>query len=210
MSDNRISGGLGNLSGCPKLSYLNLSGNKIKDIDTLQPLQNFEELKNIDLFNCEVTNVDGYRDKVFEYLKQLMYLDGFDKNNMEADEDEEEDGEDGEEGSDDEEEDGEEGSDEDDDEGEEEDNVVDVDDDEDDDDEEGDDDDEVDDDDDDEEEGEVGLEYLAKDNISDDEEGEDFEPGSGGVEDDDEEDGEDGEDADESRGVKRKLEDEDA
>ena len=76
--------------------------------------QSFEELKNIDLFNCEVTNVDGYRDKVFEYLGQLMYLDGFDKNNMEADEDEEEDVEDGEEGSDDEEEDGEEGSEEDD------------------------------------------------------------------------------------------------
>lgn len=207
LSDNRISGGLGNLSGCPKLSYLNLSGNKIKDIDTLQPLQSFEELKNIDLFNCEVTNVDGYRDKVFEYLGQLMYLDGFDKNNLEADEDEEEDVEDGEDGSDDEEEDGEEGSEEDDDDDEEEDGIVDVDD-EDDDDEEGDedDDDEVDDE---EEEGEVGLEYLAKDDISDDEEGEDFEPGSGGVE--DEEDGEDeenDENADESRGVKRKLEDE--
>jgi len=210
LSDNRISGGLGNLSGCPNLSYLNLSGNKIKDIDTLQPLQSFAELKNIDLFNCEVTNVDSYRDKVFEYLSQLMYLDGFDKNNMEADEDEEEDVEDGEEGSDDEEEDGEEGSDEDDDDDEEEDGVVDVDDDDDDDEEGGDDDDDDDEEvDDEEEEGEVGLEYLAKDDISDDEEGEDFEPGSGGVEDEEEDEVND-ENADESRGVKRKLEDEDS
>jgi len=38
LSDNRISGGLNFLHGCPKLDYLNLSGNKIKDIDTLEPL----------------------------------------------------------------------------------------------------------------------------------------------------------------------------
>jgi len=38
LSDNRISGGLNFLHGCPKLDYLNLSGNKIKDIETLEPL----------------------------------------------------------------------------------------------------------------------------------------------------------------------------
>jgi len=38
LSDNRISGGLNFLRGCPKLDYLNLSGNKIKDIETLEPL----------------------------------------------------------------------------------------------------------------------------------------------------------------------------
>jgi len=38
LSDNRISGGLNFLQGCPKLDYLNLSGNKIKDIETLEPL----------------------------------------------------------------------------------------------------------------------------------------------------------------------------
>ena len=38
LSDNRISGGLNFLHGCPKIDYLNLSGNKIKDIETLEPL----------------------------------------------------------------------------------------------------------------------------------------------------------------------------
>lgn len=38
LSDNRISGGLNLLDSSPKLTHLNLSGNKIKDLDTLQPL----------------------------------------------------------------------------------------------------------------------------------------------------------------------------
>ena len=38
LSDNRISGGLSALHGSPKLTSLNLSGNKIKDLDTLEPL----------------------------------------------------------------------------------------------------------------------------------------------------------------------------
>lgn len=211
LSDNRIPGGLNNLSGCPKLAYLNLSGNKIKDIETLEPLKSFSELKNLDLFNCEVTTLDNYRDKVFEFVGGLQYLDGYDRNNEEAEEDEDEevDGEDGH--SDDEAEDGEvdgEGDSDDDDNDDEEDGVVDVDDS----DEDGADaadSSDLGDDDDDEEE--VGLSYLEKDDISDDEEGEDFEPGSGGVEEDDDEGEEEAaEEGDESRGVKRKLEDDEA
>ncbi len=38
LSDNRISGGLNLLNGSPKLTHLNLSGNKIKDLETLEPL----------------------------------------------------------------------------------------------------------------------------------------------------------------------------
>jgi len=38
LSDNRISNGLQFLHGCPQIMYLNLSGNKIKDLDTLEPL----------------------------------------------------------------------------------------------------------------------------------------------------------------------------
>jgi len=38
LSDNRISAGLNNLSGCPNLTHLSLSGNKIKDLATLEPL----------------------------------------------------------------------------------------------------------------------------------------------------------------------------
>ena len=53
--------------------------------------KSFSELKNLDLFNCEVTTLDNYREKVFEYLEGLQYLDGYDRNNEEAEEDEDED-----------------------------------------------------------------------------------------------------------------------
>ena len=46
-------------------------------------------LKSLDLFNCEVTNADDYRDKVFESLPHLKYLDGYDRDDNEADEDDE-------------------------------------------------------------------------------------------------------------------------
>ena len=64
--------------------------------------KSFSELKNLDLFNCEVTTLDNYREKVFEFLEGLQYLDGYDRNNDEAEEDEDEDGdvEDGQDGED--------------------------------------------------------------------------------------------------------------
>jgi hypothetical protein len=218
LSDNRISGSLNLLQGCAKLTHLNLSGNKIKDIDTLEPLQNLSDLKSLDLFNCEVTNLDNYRDKVFELLKTLSYLDGYDRNNQEAEEDEDEDGEDvdgeededGEEDGDGEEEDGTD-DDEDEDDNDNEEGVVDVDDDDDDDDELDEDSDALDEDSDVEE---VGLEYLQKQGIEEDSEGEDFEPAVDGEEDGevegdlDEDDDEDGEEDGDARGLKRKLEDE--
>jgi len=49
------------------------------------------ELQTLDLFNCEVTNADSYREKVFELLDGLLYLDGYDRNDQEADEDDEDD-----------------------------------------------------------------------------------------------------------------------
>ncbi|KAG8040073.1 hypothetical protein G9C98_001189 [Cotesia typhae] len=76
LSDNRISGGLNFLLSSAKLTHLNLSGNKIKDLETLQPLKEFQNLKNLDLFNNGVTNLDTYRDKVFGLLPSLRFLDG--------------------------------------------------------------------------------------------------------------------------------------
>ncbi|KOB66755.1 Acidic leucine-rich nuclear phosphoprotein 32 family member A [Operophtera brumata] len=94
LSDNRISNGLNFLSGCKKLTHLNLSGNKIKDLETLKPLEVFQNLKNLDLFNNEVTCIEDYRNKVFGLHSSLLYLDGFDKKDREADDSdgEEEDG----------------------------------------------------------------------------------------------------------------------
>lgn len=189
LSDNRISSGLNLLSGCKKLTHLNLSGNKIKEIDTLEPLKNLLELRSLDLFNCEVTSLDDYRGKVFEQLPSLTYLDGYDCNNQEADEDED-DEIDGDEDDDDEDDEGSDGEAEDDD-------------------------DEDEDDEDEDEDGEedvgLGLNYLQKSNLDDESDGGEFGPPDGGEdgEDDDLDDLDDEEDDDDdgNRGLKRKLED---
>ena len=87
LSDNRISSGLSHLVNSPKLTHINLSGNKIKDYEELQPLKELENLTNLDLFNNDVTATEGYRDKVFNLIPSLVYLDGFDKDDQEADDD---------------------------------------------------------------------------------------------------------------------------
>jgi len=87
LGDNRISSGLAVLQGSPQLTHLNLSGNRIKDLETLEPLKSLEHLGNLDLFNnpCS-TDEDEFRKKVFEMLPSLKYLDSADVNNEEADE----------------------------------------------------------------------------------------------------------------------------
>lgn len=77
LSDNRISSGLGYLSeGSPGITNLNLSGNRLKDLEALKPLESLEHLEVLDLFNNEATSVDNYREKVFALIKSLKYLDG--------------------------------------------------------------------------------------------------------------------------------------
>ncbi|XP_043066664.1 acidic leucine-rich nuclear phosphoprotein 32 family member A isoform X1 [Drosophila bipectinata] len=84
LSDNRISSGLNYLTTSPKLQYLNLSGNKIKDLETLKPLEEFKNLAVLDLFNNDATQVENYREKIFKMLPSLSFLDGFDCNDEEA------------------------------------------------------------------------------------------------------------------------------
>ncbi|XP_042172711.1 acidic leucine-rich nuclear phosphoprotein 32 family member B isoform X1 [Oncorhynchus tshawytscha] len=85
LGDNRISDGLDVLAEkLPNLTHLNLSGNKLKDISTLEPLKKLGSLKCLDLFNCEVTNLNDYRESVFKLLPQLTYLDGYDVKDREA------------------------------------------------------------------------------------------------------------------------------
>lgn len=64
------------LETSPLLTHLNLSGNKIQDLATLEPLKNFKHLKNLDLFNNDATGVENYREKVFKMIPSLKYLDG--------------------------------------------------------------------------------------------------------------------------------------
>ncbi|XP_035239890.1 acidic leucine-rich nuclear phosphoprotein 32 family member E-like [Anguilla rostrata] len=149
LSDNNISGGLETLSEkCPNLTYLNLSGNKIKELSTVEALQNLKNLKSLDLFNCEITTLEEYRESIFELLPQVTYLDGFDQEDNEAP-DSEADGDDEDDDDDDEEGAGPTGDCEDDDE---------------------------DDDDDEGSEGgdEVGLSYLMKEGIQDEEDDDDY------------------------------------
>ena len=80
------------MHGSSKLTHLNLSGNKIKDLEALEPLKEFQSLKYLDLFNCEVTSIDNYREKLFGLLPSVVYLDGFDKNDIEAEDEDDEDG----------------------------------------------------------------------------------------------------------------------
>lgn len=42
------------------------------------------QLKSLDLFNCEVTNLADYKESIFNLLPQLTYLDGFDIDDCEA------------------------------------------------------------------------------------------------------------------------------
>lgn len=77
LSDNRISNGLAYLSeASPSITNLNLSGNRLKDLDALKPLETFGHLEVLDLFNNEATSVDNYREKLFAMIPSLKYLDG--------------------------------------------------------------------------------------------------------------------------------------
>uniref|UniRef100_A0A3B4Z5C8 Acidic leucine-rich nuclear phosphoprotein 32 family member n=1 Tax=Stegastes partitus TaxID=144197 RepID=A0A3B4Z5C8_9TELE len=85
VSDNTIAGGLDTLAEkCPNLTYLNLSGNKIKELSSIKALQNLKNLKSLDLYSCEITTLDDYREGVFEQLPQLTYLDGYDQEDNEV------------------------------------------------------------------------------------------------------------------------------
>ncbi|XP_047664079.1 acidic leucine-rich nuclear phosphoprotein 32 family member E isoform X3 [Tachysurus fulvidraco] len=150
LSDNNISGSLEILAEkCPNLTYLNLSGNKIKELSTVEALQNLKNLKSLDLFNCEITTLEEYRESIFELLPQVTYLDGFDAEDNEAPDSEDDvcggsdDDEDGEEGA------GPVGDYEEDEDEEEEDEEE-------------------------SESGEVGLSYLMKDDIQDEEDDDDY------------------------------------
>lgn len=55
--------------------------------------QNLKNLKSLDLYSCEVTALDDYRESVFELLPQLTYLDGYDQQDNEVPDSEADNGE---------------------------------------------------------------------------------------------------------------------
>ena len=38
-----------------------------------------QNLKSLDLLNCEVTTIEGYRAEIFKMIPSLKYLDGYDR-----------------------------------------------------------------------------------------------------------------------------------
>jgi hypothetical protein len=76
LSQNKISGGLDNLSRCAELIQLDLIDNQIRSIDSLSPLVNLPNLLSLELHGNPVTEVEGYREKVFEICRSLEVLDG--------------------------------------------------------------------------------------------------------------------------------------
>jgi hypothetical protein len=76
LSQNKISGGLDNLSGCVELIQLDLIDNQISSIDSLRPLSNLHNLLSLELHGNPVTEVEGYREKIFELCNALEVLDG--------------------------------------------------------------------------------------------------------------------------------------
>lgn len=103
LSDNNLSDGLEALQDAclVNLKSLSLAGNKFSTLESLEPLvrptqishphivspwqtlQTFSQgslpnLRDLDLFNCAVTQTDDYRKGLFELLPNLKYLDGFD------------------------------------------------------------------------------------------------------------------------------------
>jgi len=87
LTDNKLSSGFEPLAECEELEYISLCGNPIKDISVLEPLKKLESLQTLELANCELTSVDGYRDKVFELLDNVLFIDGFDREGEAAPED---------------------------------------------------------------------------------------------------------------------------
>lgn len=89
LSDNRISGQLEYLKGCPKLQSLKLSNNRLSDLDVIAPLKELALLSSLDLIECPVADKEDFRKSVFEAIPQLKYLDGAGRNGeIEPDSDE--------------------------------------------------------------------------------------------------------------------------
>jgi len=53
-------------------------------------------LQTLELFNCDVTQAEGYREKIFEMLESVLYVDGFDRDGEPAPDEDEVDDYDGE------------------------------------------------------------------------------------------------------------------
>lgn len=91
LGDNKLTNGLEMLAHCPSLRKLNLVGNRISTLEDLKPLCKLPQLSSLDLYNCPVTKLKDYRDKVFDLLPALQSLDDLDSKGQEVEDSEEDD-----------------------------------------------------------------------------------------------------------------------
>jgi len=76
LSDNKISGTeLNNLPAYEDLREIRLANNKINSFDDIKNLCIFKNLESLELEECPITKQPLYREKVFEILPDLLYLD---------------------------------------------------------------------------------------------------------------------------------------
>merc|ERR1711935_1227425 len=80
--------------GLFQLKSLSLAGNKFATLEDLDPLSSLPNLRDLDLFNCPVTEVENYRQGLFDIMPNLKHLDGFDVDDNEKEEDDEDEDED--------------------------------------------------------------------------------------------------------------------
>ncbi|XP_075264447.1 putative acidic leucine-rich nuclear phosphoprotein 32 family member C, partial [Convolutriloba macropyga] len=102
LADNFLSGGFEVLEACPNLQKINLSGNKIKDIESLRPLSKLSNLMSLDLYSNEITSSEAFPHNVKQILPNVQSfcedeLEGLSSGDEEEDDqdDEYEDEEDG-------------------------------------------------------------------------------------------------------------------
>lgn len=54
---------------------IKFAANNVKELSELEVLKGLEDLKNLDLVGNPVTDLDGYREKIFEIFPELVVLD---------------------------------------------------------------------------------------------------------------------------------------
>lgn len=98
LPDNRLSGAAALAAvaeACgAALRHLDLGNNRFAEVEELEPLAKLG-VEALDLYQCPVTKVKGYREKVFALIPSLKYLDGVDaeaNERLETDDEEDEEG----------------------------------------------------------------------------------------------------------------------
>ena len=94
LSSNHLTGkDLPALASYAELRTLKLKDNEIKNLEDLKCLEVLKELASLNLSGNPVTEVEDYREKIYEMFPKLDILDGFDKGGNEINTEENEDDE---------------------------------------------------------------------------------------------------------------------